>query len=354
MTTKPDQIKWVTDDSASKISDPGATKKLAGWLYKEKPAFQFWNWLLNRVHKWLLGLQGGFYDIVVGSSAQVTALEATHVVGDLNDTLVVAGSRVLLLDGTHTLGAALSLSNADLKIESESPLAILDVATFTATFSGARNKILLRVTNAGAGDVIVSGAGSIFEGIDLNIANVAVSNGAVAITSGTANGLSHNLNASNLSSGTLPDARLSSNVLTKTNTPLLTKLSAENTSIITVLSSNTTIITLDLGTVAVGDIFEIKGYALIEKGATGGRSNLRLVKSTGTGDGVFHKDLTAIYLDDESNHLANNDIYFSGSCYFEVTVAGTYVMLFTAQSLGSNSTIPIGGGQITAVQLYNA
>lgn len=189
MATKPELPKWVTDDAAAKISDPGPSKKLAGFLYKEKVAFQFINWLFNVISKWALGLQGGFYDVVIGSAAQVTANEATHVLADLDDTVAVAGARVLLLDGTHTLAGALALTNAGLKIKSESPLAILDVATFTATFSGARNKIFLRVTNSGAGDIIVSGAGSIFSGIDLPIANVAVSNGATATTSGTAGGI---------------------------------------------------------------------------------------------------------------------------------------------------------------------
>ena len=30
---KPDLLKWVTDDDAAKISDPGSTKKLAGLIY---------------------------------------------------------------------------------------------------------------------------------------------------------------------------------------------------------------------------------------------------------------------------------------------------------------------------------
>jgi hypothetical protein len=189
MTTKPDLIKWVTDDGAAKISDPGSTKKLAGFIYKEKVASQFLNWMWNRVSKWFLGLQGSYYDIVIGSAAQVTAFEATHVMADLIDALAVAGSRILILDGTHTLLGNLSLTNDDLKIKSESPLAILDVSTFTATFSGARDFILLRVINSGAGDIIVSGAGAVFAGIDIPIANVTVSNGAIAETSGDTGGI---------------------------------------------------------------------------------------------------------------------------------------------------------------------
>lgn len=189
MAIKPDLIKWVTDDSASKISDPGSTKKLAGWLYREKPAFQFFNWLFNRIHKWFLGLQGNYFDIVVGSSSQVTALEATHEVDDLDDALVLAGSKVLFLDGTHTLTADLDLSNADVVLYAESPLAIIDVDTFQILLSGARTLAKLRTTGTGANDIQLSGASSHLEGLDIDITHVQVTNGASARTTGTTGGI---------------------------------------------------------------------------------------------------------------------------------------------------------------------
>lgn len=174
MATKPSLPKWVSDDDSSKITDPGATKKLAGWLYKERPAHQFSNWLLNVISKWLLGLQGGYFDIVVGSSTQVTNNEATNVIGDLNDTLVVAGSKVLFLDGTHTLTANLSLSNHELLIEGETTNAIIDTAGFQFSLSGFRSLVTLRIVGAGAGDVQLSGPGSRFVGISMDEAWITV------------------------------------------------------------------------------------------------------------------------------------------------------------------------------------
>jgi hypothetical protein len=191
MTTKPDYIKWIPDNDPSKIDDPGPTKSGNGFNYREKVPFDFLNWLFNKVGKWFLGLQGGYYDIVIGSSTQVTNNEATHVVGDLNDTLVVSGSRVLLLDGTHTLTGSLSLSNTHLKVVSESPLAILNSNAHQVTFSGLRSWLRLRINNSTPGDIIISGAGSIFEGIDVPIVNITTSNGAVARTSGTSSGLKY-------------------------------------------------------------------------------------------------------------------------------------------------------------------
>jgi len=157
---KPDLIKWVTDDDAAKISDPGSTKKLAGWIYTERPPFQFLNWLWNITSKWFMGLQGSYADIIVGSATQVTNNEATHVVDDLNDVLVVAGSRITILDGTHILASNLALTNNDIIIESESTEAIIDVSTFTISISGLRTFSKFNLINAGAGDVSISGAGS--------------------------------------------------------------------------------------------------------------------------------------------------------------------------------------------------
>ena len=78
------------------------------------------NWFFNQIYKWFRGLQGGYFDIVVGSAAQVTALEATHVLDDLDDALVTAGTKVLILDGTHTLLSNFALANDSIKMQSES------------------------------------------------------------------------------------------------------------------------------------------------------------------------------------------------------------------------------------------
>jgi len=129
------------------------------------------------------------FDVVVGAQAQVDAGEATHTIAQLDDTVVPAGARVVLLEGTHTLAAALALSNPDVVLVSETPAAVLDLATYTLTLAGARAEALLRVSNAGAGDVVVSGAGARFIGWDLDIAAVAVSNGAIAWTTGASGGL---------------------------------------------------------------------------------------------------------------------------------------------------------------------
>lgn len=186
---KPDLIKWVPDDDAAKITDPGTTKKNNGWLYEEPPPFQFFNWIINRVSKWLLGLQGSYYDVVVGSTAQVTSNDATHVVGDLDDTLVVAGTRVMILDGTHTLAANLTLTNDDVQIAIESQEAIVDLSTFAITISGARAHVTLRATNVDIGDITITGAGSYLCSYGFNGSLVTSGDGVVVVANDTLSGI---------------------------------------------------------------------------------------------------------------------------------------------------------------------
>jgi hypothetical protein len=148
MASKPDLLKWVPTDDAAKVIDPGTTKKTNGFLYLEKPAFQYVNYLFNRLSKWLRGLQGSFADVIVGSAAQVTSYDATHTINQLNDTIVAQYSRVLFLQGTHVLTANLSLTNSNLVLEMENSGAIIDLASlYKIGFSGNRIKANLKFSN---------------------------------------------------------------------------------------------------------------------------------------------------------------------------------------------------------------
>ena len=204
---KPDLIKWVSGDEAAKITDPGSSKKLSGFIYKEKPPFQYLNWFFNQIYKWFRGLQGSYYDIIVGSATQVTNLEATNVLSDLDNTLVITGTKILFLEGTHILLADLALSNIDVVIDGESPESIIDVSTFQILLSGARQQMKMQVTNAGTNDIQLSAAGSHFEGINVDIASVQITNGASARTSGI------------LSGSKISTAALSDNILMARKTP---------------------------------------------------------------------------------------------------------------------------------------
>jgi hypothetical protein len=190
MATKPDLIKWVSNDDALKILDPGTTKKANGFIYQEKPAFQYINYLFNRLSKWLRGLQGSYAQVVVGSSSQVTDYTATHTILQLDNTVVAQGSRVLFLEGTHALTANLTLTNADLTFEMENGAAIIDLATFKLSLSGANVDAKLRVTNPnGAADsVSVGGSNSRVFVSGLSITQLTVGATGFGVAQGTVTG----------------------------------------------------------------------------------------------------------------------------------------------------------------------
>jgi len=54
MATKPNKkLEWVPSDDPLAVSEPPLTKKNNGLTYKERPAFQFLNWLFNLTAKWV-------------------------------------------------------------------------------------------------------------------------------------------------------------------------------------------------------------------------------------------------------------------------------------------------------------
>jgi len=59
---------WVVDDDPAKITDPGSSKKLAGFLYLEKVAMQHLNWLFNRMTKWINHFDDGLNHFAPGEA----------------------------------------------------------------------------------------------------------------------------------------------------------------------------------------------------------------------------------------------------------------------------------------------
>jgi len=181
---KPDLLKWVSDDDANKITDPGSSKKLAGFLYKEKPPFQYLNWFFNQIFKWFRGLQGNYYDVIIGSAAQVTALEATNVIGDINDTLVPTGTKVLILDGTHLLTANIVLAGNFIEIYCERHTALIDLDfTYKIVFNnfGIRGELVF--VNAAAISLEVNNISSIIRVYNLQPNAIIVASGSTVIAS---------------------------------------------------------------------------------------------------------------------------------------------------------------------------
>jgi len=198
---KPPLPKWIPDGNAAFITDPGEPKRATGFIYTEKPPFQYFNWGLYNMSEWIKGLQGSFFDVIVGSTTQVSNNEATHDITQINDGTVPTTSKILILEGLHTLTANLVLTNADIMMVIEGPATVIDMATFNIQVSGDRSLLRLRVVNASVNSIQISGSGSIFEGLQMDINFLQITNGSMGKTSGLLAGIKY-------SDGTLSDNRV--------------------------------------------------------------------------------------------------------------------------------------------------
>lgn len=158
--TKPALPLWARDELAGQIVTPPGAKIQNGWNANEPAAAQFANWLQNKNGIWLTGLQHQYADIVVGTTAQVTAKEATHEIDDFV-AAVVNGDTIVLLGGqTHALAQNEAITENNLRIILE-PTAILDDgASRTLTLSGSNISVIGgSFTGFGTDAIILSGNG---------------------------------------------------------------------------------------------------------------------------------------------------------------------------------------------------
>lgn len=89
MATKPTSVsRWA--DVGGAIVEPSSGKKDVGWLVAEKPAAQFFNWLLNISYQWQLWLQADAHDtrfLPQGFVGGLAAGSATVSAGAVDGTL---------------------------------------------------------------------------------------------------------------------------------------------------------------------------------------------------------------------------------------------------------------------------
>lgn len=323
---KPDLLKWITNDDPARVIDPGATKKLNGWIYRESPANQFLNWLFNRISKWLVGLQGDYYDIVVGSAAQVAAFEATHVITDLNDTLVIAGTKLLFLNGTHTLTANINLTNSSIALMCEQQ-AILDLSTFTLTLSGTYTNSRVRVINAGVSDIVVSGANSKISVYGADLTALSLSNGATGFAfSGSGGGI----DAEIINATSVAAALVSATDTNSTNVTANRVQSAIILSLPPLSGGTTTAFTGSLGITAyeVNRVYELRMHAVNAAACTLdidsiGALNVTLLSGANVRAGQIITNMIAKFLFNGSSFVLLNPASISRGCLVYKTAAQT-------------------------------
>lgn len=135
----------------------------------------------------------------------------------------------------------------------------------------------------------------------------------------------------------------------KQGAPDFTELSAKSSGAKTLLAGQITeLLELDIGTVTAGDRIQVTGQArTMIKGATAGITGISLAQKSGTATTVFMHD-------DNSLDIQDSNVPISGSAGLQVngtikvTGSGTLVLILSATSAGSNSSMGDGLAQIYA------
>jgi hypothetical protein len=105
--------------------------------------------------------------------------------------------------------------------------------------------------------------------------------------------------------------------------------------------------TLSLGTLKDGDRLEVWANVLATKGATGGRTRLRINKDSGSGTVIWmgNLDQTAGVFEDEEIP-AGASRYLNLSAHGFVSGPGSFAVKITGYSDGSDSTVAPNDGQL--------
>ncbi len=110
-----------TDGAPAKISDPGAAKKLLGWVANERPPFEFFNFTDHVAFEWLqyfesvtdqLIAQALYFDAIVGSAGGATHATLQDAVNDGS----LATNVVVLVTESAALASTQVMTKADWEV----------------------------------------------------------------------------------------------------------------------------------------------------------------------------------------------------------------------------------------------
>lgn len=123
----------------------------------------------------------------------------------------------------------------------------------------------------------------------------------------------------------------------------------ENAGAVTVLAGATTIAALASMTLVAGDRVLVFAYAVVTKGATAGLTDIYLTRASGTATVVWESSATGVH--QGWNMAAGVTNYFTPVGILRCTAGGTCLIELQGTSAGSNSTVPISGGNLHALAL---
>lgn len=142
------------------------------------------------------------------------------------------------------------------------------------------------------------------------------------------------------SKGTVPLARMKR-----------TEVASKNSGTVTLTSSSLTITTIDLGTVNSGDRIFVSSFVSTAKGGTAGRNTVSIAKDSGTATITTCQDATGLTTSFHS--IASESWNAAVSGMINVTGTGTLVLKMTGVSIGSDSDVTAGNGQLIGLVLNN-
>jgi hypothetical protein len=144
VATKPSEghATW-TDGAVSKITDPGASKKLLGWEANERPPFDFFNWILFVLNEWQL-----YFEEVTDAfptnefDAIVAASGGTHTTLAAATAAAVSGWKILVIDAEPTVVTTANITVDDVEVEFKPGAHFTDGGATTAiSITGDRCRI---------------------------------------------------------------------------------------------------------------------------------------------------------------------------------------------------------------------
>ena len=251
----PRDLDWVPDNSTG-INVPSQTKQNAGWLV-EKPARQFFNWMWNRLSRWVHYNSGQSQEWIVIDSANVNEKDYNSLAQYTDDSPSV-GDKVLIKE-TQFLAVQLI-------IPSGITLRVLDGVAFARSTLEANSVIKFGsdIIIEGILDLVLSHTGTTAKAIEFDgdniVGKINVENSSTGIlttayhvnaakSANNVNGVAQNSGGGTLTNVVVDDAAEDTNLLTIYDEP--------NDQIIRSLGSNTfsSGVKFKLGSDADGDIY---------------------------------------------------------------------------------------------------
>lgn len=183
---------WVSGGEATRIKEPSASKKLTGWKKKEKPPFNFLNWVGYIRDLWINYLAGNAQYNIIIDSGNVDEADYATFAAYLADS--PSNGDKILIKTSEAVSGELDINNS---IEiTQLPEAFFNVSTnFTPIVRFDANEIIthgpLKINNTDTGTIgnayVIDGKRQHHDNLQINMDAAGTLTNAIGITAGSSN-----------------------------------------------------------------------------------------------------------------------------------------------------------------------